>query len=123
MKAVPMPDSLVDLVDPRRKKKCHACGKQYAAGKGFTIHHVWYIKGDRIHSDFPESVKGRREYHRYLERVIRGEDRSRFRLLCTKCHYSVSLYTRYGPSKWRKIANLVRLAHGHNGNDGGRARF
>ena len=43
---------------------------------GFTVHHLEYTEGEKIHSDFDKGLKGRIEYYNYLMPIIKKNTRN-----------------------------------------------
>jgi len=68
---------------------------------GFTIHHLEYKKGEKIHSDFSTRLA----YYTYLLPIVK-KDKTRFAFLDNKCHHSID-----GPRglNRRKKENVLRL--------------
>lgn len=86
--------------------KCYVCHRNCKKGKGFTIHHIKYKKGELIHSDF----KNRLEYYQYLEPIVRREP-ERFALLCNTHHQSVTRIMRFSKDKLVRLIKLVRKSY------------
>ena len=80
------------------ENKCYVCGKKY--GKGFAIHHIRYVKGEKTYKSFLTSES----YHEYLADKIRTR-REDFALLCAKHHHIVERLKLYKPE------NLERIVH------------
>jgi len=78
---------------------------------GFTAHHLEYREGEKIHSDFAKTLKGRIEYYKYLIPIIKKFP-TKFKYLCNKCHYNFSKHfdkSRMGAKLLRKMMSLRRL--------------
>ena len=78
---------------------------------GFTAHHLEYREGEKTHSDFPKTLKGRIEYYIYLIPIIKRFPKM-FRYLCNKCHYNFSKHfdrKRMGATLMRRMMTLRRL--------------
>ncbi len=78
---------------------------------GFTAHHLQYREGEKIHSDFPKTLKGRISYYIYLIPIVRKFPKA-FRYLCNKCHYNFSKHfdkKRMGNVLMRRMMTLRRL--------------
>jgi len=78
---------------------------------GFTAHHLEYREGEKIHSDFPKTLRGRIEYYIYLIPIVRKFPKA-FRYLCNKCHYNFSKHfdrKRMGTALMRRMMTLRRL--------------
>jgi hypothetical protein len=68
---------------------CWFCGKKY--GRGFLFDHIEYVFGEKIYSDFANTV----DYNLYiLPRVIK--DPERFLLSCSPHHTMVGRLRRCG---------------------------
>ena len=98
--------------------RCHLCKasdtiprnwKKRGRG-GFTIHHLIYREGEKIHSDFEKSLKGRISYYEYLLPIVKKFPK-KFRYLCNKCHFNFSKHfdkNRMGDTLLRKMMKLRR---------------
>jgi len=91
-----------DTVDRNWKKKGRG---------GFTAHHLEYREGEKIHSDFAKTLKGRIEYYNYLLPIIKQFPK-KFKYMCNKCHYNFSKHfdkSRMGKQLLSKMMKLRRL--------------
>jgi len=82
--------------------ECEVCLKKMRKPMpGFTIHHLKYKLGEKIHSDF----SNRLDYYTYLLPIV-IKSKSRFAFLCNACHHSID-----GPRglNRRKKENVLRL--------------
>ena len=59
--------------------QCTICLKKY--GKNFHFHHVYYVEGQKKHSDFKSAL----DYNEYILPVI-ADNTAQFELLCRTCH-------------------------------------
>ena len=78
---------------------------------GFTAHHLEYREGEKIHSDFAATPKGRILYYIYLIPIVRKFPKA-FKYLCNKCHFNFSRHfdkNRMGEVLMRKMMILRRL--------------
>ena len=78
---------------------------------GFTAHHLEYREGEKIHSDFPSTTKGRILYYIYLIPIVRKFPKA-FKYLCNKCHFNFSRHfdkNRMGEVLMRKMMILRRF--------------
>ena len=82
--------------------ECEVCLKKMNKPMpGFTVHHLKYKLGEKIHSDFGNRL----DYYTYLLPIVK-KTRSRFAFLCNACHHSLD-----GPRglNRRKKENVLRL--------------
>lgn len=82
--------------------ECEVCLKKMRKPMpGFTIHHIKYKMGEKIHSDF----SNRLDYYTYLLPIVK-KSKNRFAFLCNACHHSLD-----GPRglNRRKKENVLRL--------------
>lgn len=88
--------------------RCYVCHAKCKTGKYFAIHHITYIPGEKIYSDFKDD-KGKPDrlaYYTYLAPIVRANPK-RFALLCNTHHTAVTHLTRF---KKDKRARLFKLA-------------
>lgn len=56
-----------------------------------VLHHLWYVLGEKISRHFKPSMKGRIDYHEYLNYIFEKEGRILgFKYLCVACHNEIS---------------------------------
>ena len=82
--------------------ECEVCLKKMRKPKsGFTVHHLKYKMGEKIHSDFANRL----DYYTYLQPIV-IKSKYRFAFLCNACHHSLD-----GPRglNRRKKENVLRL--------------
>jgi hypothetical protein len=82
--------------------ECEVCLKKMRKPMpGFTVHHLKYKFGEKIHSDFATRL----DYYMFLLPIV-TKHKSRFAFLCNKCHHSLD-----GPRglNRRKKENVLRL--------------
>ena len=73
--------------------RCYICHKNI--GKGFSLHHIYYLKtGEIKYTDY----KSRDQYYTALGPVV-AADPDRFALLCIKHHYMVEATARLLPAE------------------------
>ena len=104
--------------------KCRQCGASDTVDRnwkkrgrsGFVVHHCDYVKGEKTHSDFPKTMKGRISYYKYLIPIIKSRPNTKIKqwwaYLCNKCHYNFSKHfdkKRMGAKLWRKMSSLRRI--------------
>ena len=94
--------TIIFNISKRYGGECGICLKKMKSAKsGFTVHHLEYRKGEKIHRDF-----GSRElYYKYLVPII-DKFPDKFMFLCNACHQSLD-----GPRglNRRKKENVLRL--------------
>ncbi len=93
------------------RSRCYVCHKHCDTGKGFVIHHIEYVSGEKTYSDFKtkEDKKDRLNYYLYLEPLVR-KNKYRFKFLCNKCHFSTEVLKRYKTDKFKRLIKLVRMS-------------
>ena len=108
------------ILHTHRCKLCKASDKidknwKKAGRGGFLVHHCDYVKGEKIHSDFTKTLKGRIDYYKYLIPIIMKRPNTKvkiwWRYLCNKCHYNFSRHfdrKRLGPQLLRRYLALRR---------------
>ena len=87
--------SLAKLFDNR----CFVTHKPFKP-KGFVIHHLWYIENDVERKNYPKGVKGREQYIKDLEPLVRNQP-FRFVLITNGIHTKLD-HIRNGVSRLTK---------------------
>jgi hypothetical protein len=49
--------------------RCFVTHKKFQS-RGFTLHHLWYVKNDVRRENYPKGEKGRDEYYRDLKKLV-----------------------------------------------------
>lgn len=83
--------------------KCFVCQKKF--GKYFVFHHVRYTDGEKVYSDFDNSV----EYNIYLMDKI-SEHPEDFALLCNKHHHVVETLKRFNRDRLSRLLVMVMIS-------------
>ena len=81
--------------------RCHVCHEKF--GKGFAIHHVKYLKSEKMYQDF----KNPDDYHFYLHEIIQKKGTGNFALLCGKHHFAVERLKRWEPAKLKRMLEII----------------
>jgi len=100
-------------------RRCCVCGASDTVDRnwkkrgrgGFIAHHCEYRQGEKTHSDFTRTLKGRMEYYEYLIPIVKKFPK-KFKYLCNKCHYNFSKHfakSRMGDKLLHKMMVLRRL--------------
>ncbi len=84
------------------KGRCFVCRAKYKEKRGFTFHHLWYLKDEKIYSDLSELP-----YARELVKLVHKQP-ERFLLLCRNHHAAVERLSRLFPDKRRRLYDAVR---------------
>ncbi len=90
-------------------RRCKVCHKKCITGKHFTIHHIKYVKDEKIHSDF----SNRLEYYKYLFPIV-SQTPQRFALVCNKCHGVVTKLGRYKKPIRKRLFILTNKSSNDN---------
>lgn len=72
-------------------------------GKGFAIHHKYYINGEKTHRDFTNRL----EYYQYLEPIVIAEPK-RFALVCNAHHQAITKLCRYNLTTFKRLLMLAK---------------
>ena len=104
------PEAPMDRMAAALGGECQVCEAAYETRqgrrKGFTVHHVWYVQGEKTYRDFKNVDK----YHEYLEPIVQERlAAGGFALLCLRHHYAVEEGARWEPAKFRRYSWLVQL--------------
>ena len=86
----------------RFHNRCYVCWKKY--GKGFHFHHLWYVEGEPIYSDYRNSTDYRIDVMPYIRKSPQ-----QFLLLCTAHHRMVEWLAKMGNVKFRRLCKARRL--------------
>jgi len=86
---------------------CYICGCEISK-KGMTVHHLWYVKGDVIYKNYPQTDDGRLIYYTELFPLIKKNPK-RFMYMCGKCHYSLEKLCHFGDKKFNKLCQARKM--------------
>lgn len=84
---------------PLFSSKCYGCHKKF--GKGFTYHHKFYYDNGTVYSD--------KEYHEKIYDEIKKNPEN-FLLLCTKCHFIIENWKKFGSKKFKRLVKAVNMS-------------
>lgn len=83
--------------------RCEICGKK--AGKGFTVHHLWYIgEGEVKYDDY----KTPGAYWKDLREAVTQNGAERFALLCRNHHFLIEWVAKLDDKSWGNLAVMRR---------------
>jgi hypothetical protein len=85
--------------------RCFVTHKKFQS-RGFTLHHLWYIKNDVRRENYPKGVRGRDEYYRDLKPLVEKAPH-RFLLITNGVHTRIDHHRR-GLSRMNRD-NFLRL--------------
>ena len=86
----------------RFHSRCYVCWKKF--GKGFHFHHLWYVEGKPLYSDYSSSTDYRIAVNPYIRKSPQ-----QFLLLCTAHHRMVEWLSKMGDVKFRRLTRARRL--------------
>ena len=86
----------------RFHSRCFVCWKKF--GKGFHFHHLFYVDGEPVYSDYSNST----DYRIAIIPYIRKNPKQ-FLLLCTAHHRMVEWLAKMGNVKFRRLTRARRL--------------
>lgn len=81
--------------------KCIGCNKKYEPS--FAFHHMYYVDGEKIYSDFDSTV----QYNLYVLPIVK-ENSHRFRLVCCECHKIITDSRKIDFSKLNQCYSLSK---------------
>jgi len=87
----------------RFHSRCYICWKKF--GKGFQFHHLWYVEGEPLYSDYGNSS----DYRIALAPYIRKSPQQ-FLLLCRAHHHLVEWGKKMGDVKFRRLCKARRMS-------------
>ena len=95
-----------DMLKVAKKRRFH--GRCFVwlkkFGKGFHFHHVWFVEGEPIYSDYSNSTDYRIAVMPYIRKSPQ-----QFLLLCTAHHRIVEWLSKMGDVKFRRLSRARRL--------------
>lgn len=86
------------------KKGCFVCGAKNHR-RGMTFHHLWYLPGEKVYSDFRGNDL---EYYKYLSGKIK-EMPERFLYVCNIHHQAITRLARWKGKNRERLIKAVRM--------------
>lgn len=88
---------------PEYENRCFVCHKKF--GRGFSFHHLWYLKKGEVHY---KNYKNSKKYNEDLSKLIKRNPK-RFLLLCRVHHHYVEVFNNMKNDKFLRFIMAVKL--------------